>query len=93
MSVKMPIVGTVEGSDSRKKILIVTEYRSGSSFVAEIFNRNPDAWFLFEPLTMTHWREPNIDYSTQNEILNNFLHGCKMPDPKYYRKDINCSFY
>lgn len=75
---------SVEEPEPRTKVLIVTEYRSGSSFVAEIFNRNPKAWYLFEPLTMTNWREPNIDYASQNEIIEKFLHKCKMPDPRYY---------
>jgi len=34
----------------RKVVLIVTNKRSGSSFVGEMFMRNPKAYYLFEPL-------------------------------------------
>ncbi|XP_013402197.1 carbohydrate sulfotransferase 5 [Lingula anatina] len=32
------------------KVLIITYQRSGSSFLAELFNQNPEAYYLFEPL-------------------------------------------
>ena len=28
-----------------KKILVVTEYRSGSSFVSQLFNKHPDSFY------------------------------------------------
>lgn len=34
---------------SPKKVLLYTYMRSGSSFLGEIFNRNPDVFYIFEP--------------------------------------------
>jgi hypothetical protein len=34
------------------KILLVTSHRSGSTFVGELFNKNPDAFYIFEPLAL-----------------------------------------
>lgn len=31
-------------------VIIMAYYRSGSSFFGELFNRNPDVFYLFEPL-------------------------------------------
>ena len=35
---------------SPKKVLLLTAFRSGSTFAGELFNRNSDAFYLFEPL-------------------------------------------
>ena len=32
------------------KVLLVTAHRSGSTFLGELFNRNEDAFYVFEPL-------------------------------------------
>lgn len=32
------------------KVLLITAHRSGSTFLGELFNENPDAFYLFEPL-------------------------------------------
>ena len=50
--------------DKIRKILIVAEYRGGSSFASEMFNRNPFASFFFEPFYMAE-----NDPIGQNKIL------------------------
>ncbi|XP_073423925.1 carbohydrate sulfotransferase 1-like [Dendrobates tinctorius] len=40
----------VNGQPGRKHILIFTSARSGSSFLGQIFNQNPDIFYLYEPL-------------------------------------------
>uniref|UniRef100_UPI00358FE403 carbohydrate sulfotransferase 1-like n=1 Tax=Myxine glutinosa TaxID=7769 RepID=UPI00358FE403 len=39
-----------EESASRKHILILATTRSGSSFLGQFFNQNPDIFYLYEPL-------------------------------------------
>ncbi|XP_033625509.1 carbohydrate sulfotransferase 1-like [Asterias rubens] len=50
----------------RVMVLIVTNRRSGSSFLGQFFNQNPDTFFQFEPLKLTEWKKevyPNMtDY-------------------------------
>ncbi|XP_044133413.1 carbohydrate sulfotransferase 1-like [Bufo gargarizans] len=38
------------GQESRKHILILATARSGSSFLGQLFNQNPDVFYLYEPL-------------------------------------------
>ena len=38
-------------------ILIVTNRRSGSSFLGQFFNQNPQTFFQFEPLKLTEWKK------------------------------------
>lgn len=52
------IAGTHPGSTppisfqetGQKQVILLTSYRSGSTFVGEIFNRHPDIFYHFEPL-------------------------------------------
>ena len=37
-------------SDNATKVLFVTYFRGGSTLVGELFNRNPEAFYWFEPL-------------------------------------------
>lgn len=52
-------------------ILIVTNRRSGSSFLGQIFNQNPDIFFHFEPLKVTEWKKEL--YPNATELLRNML--------------------
>ncbi|XP_022108708.1 carbohydrate sulfotransferase 1-like [Acanthaster planci] len=38
-------------------ILIVTNRRSGSSFLGQFFNQHPNIFFQFEPLKLTEWKK------------------------------------
>ena len=46
-------LGTNITTIDRKQILIVTEYRSGSSFIGETFNKDYNIMYLFEPLILS----------------------------------------
>ncbi|XP_022087726.1 carbohydrate sulfotransferase 1-like [Acanthaster planci] len=37
-------------------VVIVTNRRSGSSFLGQFFNQNPKVFFQFEPLKLTEWK-------------------------------------
>ena len=39
-----------KGDEKRTVVLIVSDYRSGSSLLGEMFNQNNDVYYLFEPL-------------------------------------------
>ena len=41
---------TADWEKDRKNVLIVSQGRSGSSFLGEIFNQHPDVMYLYEPL-------------------------------------------
>lgn len=38
------------GVSNITKVLLLASHRSGSTFLGEIFNQNPEAFYLFEPL-------------------------------------------
>ena len=50
-------------NNRRKKVLIFTTMRSGSSFVGELFNQNDDFMYMFEPL-----RLQSLDNQGYNEV-------------------------
>lgn len=47
-----------------KAVIIVSNKRSGSSFVGEFFNRHPDAYYTFEPLHTVS------DFARKNRLSN-----------------------
>ena len=75
---------------SRKQVLIVTEYRSGSSFIGEIFNRNPDIFYLFEPLLLTtiYGKQKQRTHTLlQTKLLVDYFAKCELPNPEIYLTD------
>lgn len=46
--IKIYLVGLTAAEQTR--VLLVTAHRSGSTFLGELFNRNPNAFYIFEPL-------------------------------------------
>ncbi|KFO21856.1 U2 snRNP-associated SURP motif-containing protein [Fukomys damarensis] len=42
--------GTRGGRDKRQLVYVFTTWRSGSSFFGELFNQNPEVFFLYEPV-------------------------------------------
>lgn len=71
---------------SRKQILIVTEYRSGSSFIGETFNKNYNLFYLFEPLILTAYPEIGnklfeMDVAASQKMIKEYFVDCKLPNP------------
>ncbi|PFX24470.1 Carbohydrate sulfotransferase 1 [Stylophora pistillata] len=66
----------------RKTVIIVAEPRTGSSFLGDAFNQNPDVFYLFEPLhgvvldPSQHERDPK-----PMQFLAGIL-GCKFLSPR-----------
>ncbi|XP_040201138.1 carbohydrate sulfotransferase 1-like [Rana temporaria] len=73
----------VNTQQSRKHILIFATARSGSSFLGQLFNQNPDVFYLFEPLYLVQYklanRYPAIDrrslLGAYRDLLQN-LYDC-----------------
>lgn len=64
---------------SQKKVLILAEYRSGSTFTSEIFNKVSQALYLFEPLLLAIG-----DTAQQLKILNQIYQNCSYPTVSDY---------
>lgn len=65
---------------TRKKVLIVAEYRGGSTFTAEVFNKNPKASYLFEPLFLPRRFEYIRErHKISAKILYDYFVNCKYP--------------
>ncbi|XP_072024237.1 carbohydrate sulfotransferase 1-like [Amphiura filiformis] len=52
-------------------IVIVTNRRSGSSFLGQIFNQNPNVFFHFEPLKLTEWKKEL--YPNATKLITNIF--------------------
>lgn len=56
--------------------LIFTEFRSGGTFLGEIFNQNPAIWYLFEPLSMIQVMKhctKKYGYCREDEYVHRYL--------------------
>nr|CAB3230841.1 carbohydrate sulfotransferase 1 [Phallusia mammillata] len=63
-----------------KAIIIVTNYRSGSSFFGELLNQHPDVFYMFEPLIVVSQMEYcGRNRELQKKILKD-LFQCKIPN-------------
>ena len=58
----------------KKAILLMSRYRGGSSFIGNIFNKNKNLVYFFEPLAVYgHGDDQNIPEKVS--FLNNTFHG------------------
>ena len=67
----------------KKKIIVFTTMRSGSSFIGRILHEHPDICYLFEPLQIIMHRNDILD---NNDKLNSFvrkLFSCAFTDALY----------
>lgn len=77
------------------KILFMTEYRSGSTFISTLLNKHPSIHYMFEPLYLSDNR-PQFEYlkhnltgkqntiRVQQQILSDYYNECKLPDSQVY---------
>lgn len=68
------------------KVLLLASHRSGSSFLGEIFNQNPNAFYLFEPLAAvqeTHSTDGCADLMEEKVDLLDRWFTCNAPH--FYR--------
>ena len=91
-----PVYKDHYGSSATVKIQILAYKRGGSSFIGEIFNRNPEAWYFFEPLGfyMSPILPANIRFSWKEteSMKYGFLNPKFKLYSRYLTKILNCSF-
>ncbi|XP_053545108.1 carbohydrate sulfotransferase 5-like [Bombina bombina] len=65
-------------SHTQKKpvhLLILTSWRSGSSFLGQIFNHHPDVFYLFEPARVVWVKIPNESAELLHYPIRDLLHS------------------
>jgi len=72
-----------------KRVLFVTEYRSGSTFISTLLNKHPEIHYLFEPLFLSDDMrniEANLTVGdpVQLKILNDYFERCQFPKTMNY---------
>ena len=81
-------VRELAGGPQRKAILILAGYRGGSTLTGEVFNRNPNVLYFFEPMALFG----ELDLPNEKlEFLNNTFH-CQAPRYDKYSKLRKYSF-
>lgn len=80
-----------EGTDGtiRKAALIVTETRSGSSFLGELFNYHPDVFYLYEPLLISPRHFRNLSSTACTSVLKSHP---QVDDRRHYDTEILSKF-
>lgn len=77
----------IEKQIPRTKVLLITAHRSGSTFLGELFNRNNDAFYLFEPLAAVQVR---VLYNlNMNEVI--FALECQFIELKKAHTRLICA--
>ena len=66
---------TTKPKKTKTNVLLVTAYRSGSTFLGELFNRNNDAFYLFEPLAAVG----DDSLISQKHKYMSLLFDCQLP--------------
>ena len=65
----------------KQEILLLTEYRSGSSFVGQIFDKHPDIAYLFEPLQLIARKSTKVEDTNASCIEPSYpAIACRMFD-------------
>ena len=69
-----------------KAVLIVAEFRTGSTFFSEMFNNHPEITYLYEPLRILrdHCTNNFTIHQNKMKILREYLHECKLPWAENY---------
>lgn len=68
---------------SQYKILVVAQYRGGSTLTSSLFDKNPSVSYIFEPLILGYGDYDDPQHHKQINILNEIF-SCRYPDVKQY---------
>ncbi len=91
-------------TQSEVQVIILTQYRSGSSFTGELFNQNTDFVYFFEPLgsIKANVNKPDLNVSEFGQLSKDLLSGILRKDfthlppqlQRFYRlgKGAHCNF-
>jgi len=73
-------------------VIILTNYRSGSTFLGELFNQHPDAFYTFEPLFLLGGNCEN-QLPLKIDVLQSIL-KCDFPEiAEVYEQIKNVTFH
>ncbi|XP_002164346.1 carbohydrate sulfotransferase 1 [Hydra vulgaris] len=75
------------GSKTRQNILILSSEYCGSSLLGELFNQNPQIFYLYEPLKALDYYKDNRPSDVYDSMVTNQIDGifqCKFDDLSYY---------
>ncbi|XP_065059724.1 carbohydrate sulfotransferase 5-like [Rhopilema esculentum] len=75
------------GKQRRKLVIILAQGRSGSSFFAELFNRDKNSFYLFEPLLVVERSNKVIHFELRNQSL---LRSFKNESRELFKGLITC---
>ena len=73
----------------KKRIIILTTRRSGSSFVGQLFNEHPDMAYLFEPMQLIKFNGTLADLSV--DVIRSYMKkifGCAYSDALHDAKEL-----
>lgn len=73
------------------RVLLVTAHRSGSTFLGELFNRNPNAFYIFEPLASVQNEHSTLGCDEHFEDKSNILeryYNCDAPIYSGTERDV-----
>ena len=75
------------GSKTRQNVLILSDLRSGSTFLGELFNQHPHIFYLYEPLDSLKYyhknRPENIYDAMSRHLLKDIFH-CNYMELSYF---------
>ncbi|XP_057316559.1 carbohydrate sulfotransferase 6-like [Hydractinia symbiolongicarpus] len=75
------------GSKMRQNILIVSSQYCGSSLLGELFNQNPQVFYLYEPLRSLNYYKDNRPTDVYDAMVTHLLDGifhCKFDELSYF---------
>lgn len=62
-------------------MLLVTLWRSDSTFLTTLFNKHPDIFYIADPLIMA---KPNDNKKIRLQLMQNFFDACSIPRLSQY---------
>lgn len=71
---------------SQYKILVVAQYRGGSTLTSSLFDKNPSVSYIFEPLILGYGDYDDPQHHKQINILNEIF-SCHYPNASQYIGD------
>ena len=83
------------GSKIRQNILIISDFASGSSYLGEILNQNPQVFYLYEPLKSLEYYRENRPESVYDEMVTHLLNGifhCNFMELTYYTNFLSFQY-
>lgn len=82
-------------AEEQTRVLLVTAHRSGSTFLGELFNRNPSAFYIFEPLASVQNEHSTLGcdqhFEEKSKILERY-YNCDAPIYSGAQRDAEINY-